>query len=241
MSENENNEEKLDTVSLEDESEQEDIQLEQPEQPAIEGEKADEAEPDGSEKEPQTKPFANALEWAGSLVYAVLAMLALNLFVFRSITVDGRSMNNTLQDQDRVISTNFLYTPQRGDIVVIQADKIQNYSTGKYGEPIIKRVIALAGDTIKFDFEEGKVYLKKAGESEFELLEEDYIAEPTVNSLDRHSGEEHTVPENCVFVMGDNRNNSLDSRSLTVGDVDTDLIMGKAFVRLYPFDKISWL
>ncbi len=187
------------------------------------------------------RPFANAMDWAGSLVYAVLAMIVLNLFVFRSITVDGESMNNTLQDQDRVISTNFFYTPARGDIVVIQADKVQNYVTHKYGEPIIKRVIALAGDTIKFDFDNGEVYLKKAGENDFELLEEDYIAAPTYNSLDRHTGEEHTVPEGCVFVMGDNRNNSLDSRSMYVGDVDTDLIMGKAFVRLFPIDQFTLL
>lgn len=189
----------------------------------------------------QYKPFAGALEWAGSLVYAVLAMLLLNLFVFRSITVDGESMMNTLQDQDRVLSTNFFYTPQRGDIVVLQADKVQNQNTRKYGEPIIKRVIALAGDTIKFDFENGEVYLKKAGEQEFELLEEDYIAAPTLASEDRHSGEEHIVPENCVFVMGDNRNRSLDSRSLYIGDVDTDLIMGRAFVRLFPIDKFTLL
>lgn len=187
------------------------------------------------------RPFANAMDWAGSLVYAILAMIVLNLFVFRSITVDGESMNNTLQDQDRVISTNFFYTPARGDIVVIQADKVPNYVTHKYGEPIIKRVIALAGDTIKFDFDNGEVYLKKAGESDFELLEEDYIAAPTYNSLDRHTGEEHTVPEGCVFVMGDNRNNSLDSRSMYVGDVDTDLIMGKAFVRLFPIDQFTLL
>ncbi len=187
------------------------------------------------------KPFANAMDWAGSLVYAVLAMIVLNLFAFRSITVDGESMNNTLQDQDRVIATNFFYTPARGDIVVIQADRVQNYVTYKYGEPIIKRVIALAGDTIKFDFDKGEVYLKKAGENDFELLEEDYIAAPTLNSLDRHTGEEHTVPEGCVFVMGDNRNRSLDSRSLIVGDVDTDLIMGKAFVRLFPIDQFTLL
>ena len=187
------------------------------------------------------KPFANAMDWATSLVYAVLVMLVLNLFVFRTITVDGESMNNTLQDQDRVISTNFFYTPQRGDIVVLQADRVPNQVTWKYGEPIIKRVIALAGDTIKFDFEQGKVYLKKSGESEFQELQEDYIAAPTLASLDRHTGEEHVVPENCVFVMGDNRNRSLDSRSLLVGDVDTDLIMGRAFVRLFPIDQITWL
>ena len=221
MSENENLEEKSGAETPETESNQQ-----ADHRPLIE--KAAEA---ASDIEKATyKPFANALEWASSLVYAVLVMLLLNLFVFRSITVDGSSMNNTLQDKDRVISTNFFYTPSRGDIVVLQADRIPNQVTGKYGEPIIKRVIALAGDTIKFDFEEGKVYLKKAGESDFELLEEDYIAAPTVTKL-----------ENCVFVMGDNRNHSLDSRSLLVGDVDTDLIMGRAFVRLFPIDQIKWL
>lgn len=224
MSENESNEsmEELNTSNISEQG--------QPE-PEKSGKKPD---------EPQ-KPFSGAMEWAGSLVYAVLAMLLLNLFVFRSITVDGSSMNNTLQDKDRVISTNFFYTPQRGDIVVLQADKIQNQYTLKYGEPIIKRVIALAGDTIKFDFSKGEVYLKKADEEEFQLLKEDYIAAPTVSKLDRNSGEEHTVPDNCVFVMGDNRNRSLDSRSLLVGDVDTDLIMGKAFVRLFPFDQFKIL
>ena len=232
MSENENLEEKSGAETPETESNQQ-----ADHRPLIE--KA--AEVASNIEKATYKPFANALEWAGSLIYAVLVMLLLNLFVFRSITVDGSSMNNTLQDKDRVISTNFFYTPSRGDIVVLQADRIKNQVTGKYGEPIIKRVIALAGDTIKFDFEEGKVYLKKAGESDFGLLEEDYIAAPTVTKLDRHSGEEHTVPENCVFVMGDNRNNSFDSRSLLVGDVDTDLIMGRAFVRLFPIDQIKWL
>lgn len=74
-------------------------------------------------------------------------MLLLNLFVFRSITVDGESMMNTLQDNDRVLSTNFFYTPSRGDIVVLEADRIPNQATMNYGEPIIKRVIALEGDT----------------------------------------------------------------------------------------------
>ena len=165
----------------------------------------------------------------------------LNLFVFRSITVDGESMMNTLQNNDRVLSTNFFYTPSRGDIVVLEADRIPNQATMNYGEPIIKRVIALEGDTIKFDFENGQVFLKKAGETEFELLDEDYVAAPTVAKLDRHSGEEHVVPEHCVFVMGDNRNRSLDSRSLMLGDVDTDLIMGRAFVRLFPIKNFTWL
>ena len=211
MSDNENLEEKSGTEELK--------QKQADHRPLIE--KAAEAASDIEKA--SYKPFAGALDWAGSLVYAVLAMLLLNLFVFRSITVDGESMMNTLQNNDRVLSTNFFYTPSRGDIVVLEADRIPNQATMNYGEPIIKRVIALEGDTIKFDFEE------------------DYIAAPTVAKLDRHSGEEHVVPEHCVFVMGDNRNRSLDSRSLMLGDVDTDLIMGRAFVRLFPIKNFAWL
>ena len=230
MSENENLEEKSGAETPETESDQQ-----ADHRPLIE--KAAEA---ASDIEKATyKPFANALEWASSLVYAVLVMLLLNLFVFRSITVDGSSMNNTLQDKDRVISTNFFYTPSRGDIVVLQADRIPNQVTGKYGEPIIKRVIALAGDTIKFDFEEGKIYLKKAGESDFELLEEDYIAAPTVTKLDRHSGEEHTVPEYCVFVMGDNRSVSLDSRNTAIGCVSEEQVVGRVTFAIWPLSKIG--
>ena len=229
MSDNENLEEKSGTEELK--------QKQADHRPLIE--KAAEAASDIEKA--SYKPFAGALDWAGSLVYAVLAMLLLNLFVCRSITVDGESMMNTLQNNDRVLSTNFFYTPSRGDIVVLEADRIPNQATMNYGEPIIKRVIALEGDTIKFDFENGQVFLKKAGETEFELLDEDYIAAPTVAKLDRHSGEEHVVPEHCVFVMGDNRNRSLDSRSLMLGDVDTDLIMGRAFVRLFPIKNFAWL
>ena len=180
------------------------------------------------------KPFADALDWVASLVYAVLVMLALNLFVFRSITVSGDSMNNTLADQDRIIATNLCYTPQRGDIVVIQSDLLQPAYKAPYGEPIIKRVIAVAGDTIRFDFTEGEVYLNG------ELLDEkDYIAQPTMTPINMVSGREYTVPEGYVFVMGDNRNRSTDSRDFRVAWVDEDYIMGKAVFRFAPFDSLG--
>ncbi len=185
--------------------------------------------------EPKAKPFADALDWVASLVYAVLVMLALNLFVFRSITVDGGSMNNTLEDQDRVIATNFLYTPERGDIVVLQADLLRPDVNAPYGEPIIKRVIAVEGDTVRFDFEKGIVYLNG------EVLEEDYIFEPTTRQLHMVSGQDYIVPEGTVMVLGDNRNNSIDSRDMRVGPVDVDSIMGKAIFRFAPFDKIGLL
>ena len=185
--------------------------------------------------EPPRKPFADALDWVASLVYAVLIMLALNLFVFRSITVSGDSMNNTLIDQDRVIAVNLLYTPQHGDIVVLQADLLQPGPTAPFGEPIIKRVIAVEGDKIRFDFTSGAVFVND------EKLEEDYIAQPTLTPLNIVSGREYTVPEGCVFVMGDNRNRSTDSRDFRVGMVDKDYIMGKAVFRFAPFDSMGLL
>ena len=181
------------------------------------------------------KPFADAYDWVASLVFAVLFMLLLNLFVFRSITVDGESMMNTLLDKDRVIATNLFYTPSRGDIVVIQADRLRPTVNSLYGEPIIKRVIAVEGDTIRFDFENGIVYLNG------EAIKEDYILEPTLRPENRVSGTDYVVPEGYVFVMGDNRNNSTDSRDFRVGMVDTDLIMGKAIFRFSPFDKMGLL
>ncbi|MBQ8171590.1 MAG: signal peptidase I [Oscillospiraceae bacterium] len=181
------------------------------------------------------KPFADAYDWVASLVFAVLFMLLLNLFVFRSITVDGESMMNTLLDKDRVIATNLFYTPSRGDIVVIQADRLRPTVNSLYGEPIIKRVIAVEGDTIRFDFENGIVYLNG------EAIKEDYILEPTLRPENRVSGTDYVVPEGYVFVMGDNRNNSTDSRDFRVGMVDTDLIMGKAIFRFAPFDKMGLL
>lgn len=185
------------------------------------------------------KPFSDALDWVNCIVYAVTAMLVLNLFFFRSITVDGPSMLNTLESEDKVVATNFCYTPAYGDIVVIQADKLKNRVTDMWGEPIIKRVIAVGGDTIRIDFTKGEVYRNG------ELLEEDYIKDPTffrANDSWMEGNREYTVPENTVFVMGDNRGVSNDSRNLPqVGFVDTRFIMGKAFVRVSPIEKFKWL
>lgn len=194
------------------------------------------SEKDG--KAAKGKPFSDALDWVNSIVYAVAAMLVLNLFFFRSITVSGDSMNNTLVDGDKVILTNFCYSPSYGDIVVVQADRLKNKNTGKYGEPIIKRVIAVENDTIRINFTEGEVYVNEV------LLEEDYIKDLThLRSYGwMENNETYTVPENCVFVMGDNRNISNDSRNLNdVGFIDESMIMGKVFVRFSPVKNFKWL
>lgn len=192
---------------------------------------------EGESTEEKKKPFSDGYEWLSSLVYAVVAMLVLNLFAFRSITVDGPSMNDTLQDQDKVIATNFLYTPDYGDIVIVQADKLVNRQTMRYGEPIIKRVIGLEGDVMRFDFATGEVYRNG------ELLDEPYIKDLTRLPLDGTvSGVDYVVPEHCVYIMGDNRMNSRDSRDqVSVGYIDTDLILGKAILRVYPFESFGVL
>lgn len=144
-----------------------------------------------------------------------------------------------------VLGTNVFYTPEYGDVVVVQADKLVNKAlvlpTGQpvYGEAIIKRVIALEGDTVRIDFDKGEVYRNG------ELLSEDYIKDLThmrINDFWMNSNEDYVVPENCVFVMGDNRNVSNDSRNLKdVGFIDTNYIMGKAFVRVSPIKDFKWL
>lgn len=189
---------------------------------------------EGEEK----KPFADVLDWASSIVYAVALMLVVNLFVFRSITVRGDSMNDTLVDNDQVVVTNFFYKPNYGDIVVIQANRLNVQNTTLYGEPIIKRVIALAGDTIRIDYIKGEVYRNG------ELLSEDYIKDLThlYRAGYLEGGRDYVVPENCVFVMGDNRNVSNDSRNQRdVGFIDVDMIIGKAFVRVSPIKDFKWL
>lgn len=200
-----------------------------------EGENADGE--DAPEKEP-SKPFSDLLDWVASMVYAVAIILVLNLFFLRIITVSGDSMNDTLVDDDRVVITNFCYTPSYGDIVVIQADKLIRKDTNIYGEPIIKRVIAVAGDTVRIDYTKGEVYRNG------ELLSEDYIKELThyFHYGYMENGRDYVVPENCVFVMGDNRNVSNDSRNqIDVGFVDKGMIMGKAFVRVSPIKDFKWL
>lgn len=192
---------------------------------------------DGGEKEP-AKPFSDAIDWIASMIYAVAIILVLNLFFFRMITVSGDSMNDTLVNDDRVVITNFFYKPSYGDVVVIQADKIQRQDNGLYGEPIIKRVIAVEGDTVRIDYTKGEVYRNG------ELLSEDYIKELThlYQFGYMESGRDYLVPKNCVFVMGDNRNVSNDSRNLSVvGFIDEDKIMGKAFVRVIPIKDFKWL
>lgn len=160
-------------------------------------------------------------EWVQALVYSVLAVVVIFTFGVRLIGVDGRSMVPTLQDGDRLLVANPMFYDdfKYGDIVVLTKESF-------LAEPIVKRVIAVGGQTVDIDFDSGSVYV------DGKLLNEDYINELTFTT----DGTEFpvTVPEGSIFVMGDNRNHSNDSRDVRLGTVDTRHVIGKAMVLVFP-------
>lgn len=164
---------------------------------------------------------------------AILCFIVIFALLARVITVDGESMVPTLQDQQRLIVSDMFYTPQYGDIVILYADKLPNEATQSYGKPIVKRVIGLPGDKIKIDFVNGIVY--RNGEA----LTEEYTNTPTNLPENFPINGEITVEEGKVFVLGDNRNYSKDSRSNQVGQVDMRYIMGKAYLRIWPLNALG--
>lgn len=179
--------------------------------------------------------FGLALEGLDVVISAMIAVIILFIFVFRIPTIDGNSMNDTLFNGERVVISDLFYEPKYGDIVVISRNYTNDSnSIERYSMPIIKRVIATEGQTVDIDFEKGTVYV------DGKLLEEDYTRTPTNLSYDIKFPV--TVKKNCVFVLGDNRNDSLDSRSSQIGDngmIDKRYILGRAFLRIFPFDKLG--
>lgn len=191
----------------------------------------------GDNKSVPKSYFSMLLECLDVLVSAMIAVIILFVFVFKVPTIDGNSMNDTLFNGERVVISNMLYEPKYGDIVVIS----RNYSNNndnieRYSMPIIKRIIATEGQTVNIDFEKGIVYV------DGKALSEDYTKTPTNLAYDIKFPV--TVKENCVFVMGDNRNDSLDSRSSQIGDggmIDKRYILGKALFRVFPLNRIGKL
>ena len=174
------------------------------------------------EQEKQTAKGRDLYEWVQSLVGSVLVVVAIFTFVIRMMGVDGHSMLNTLQHGDRLLVVNSMlyHDYQYGDIVILRKNGVFD------DDPIVKRVIAVEGQTVDIDFAEGIVYV------DGEALEEDYIREPTYTA----EGTEFplTGPEGSIFVMGDNRNGSSDSRDYRLGTVDTRYVIGKAAFLIFP-------
>ncbi len=176
------------------------------------------------EAETPEKPASMLYDWADALVYALIAIVLLFTLLIRMTGVIGDSMKPTLHQNDKLIISNFFYTPKQGDVVVVTKKSFRT-------EPIVKRVIATAGQTIDIHFDTGAVYVDGV------LLEESYIAEATVRSGDMTFP--LYVPEGYLFVMGDNRNHSTDSRFSEVGLIDERMVLGKVLFRVFPLNAIG--
>lgn len=161
----------------------------------------------------------DVFDWVQSLVLALIVCVLVFTFIVRVVSVSGTSMLDTLQNNDRIVVSNLFYTPKQGDIVVLRKESFSS-------EPIVKRIIATEGQIVHIDFDAGVVYV------DGEALDEPYAREPISRRIDFDGDVE--VPEGCVFVLGDNRNGSTDSRDLRIGCVDERLIMGRAFFLLIP-------
>ncbi|MEE1503129.1 MAG: signal peptidase I [Acutalibacteraceae bacterium] len=159
----------------------------------------------------------NVFEVFEAIIAALVVITVIFTFFFRVFNVDGPSMKPTLQHNDKLIVSTVGYKPEKGDIVVIS-------ETADMDEPIVKRVIAVGGDVVDINFTTGVVTVNGT--------EEDYTDELTSQQFD--IAFPITVPEGTVFVLGDNRGNSLDSRSTRVGCVDERYIVGKVLFRFFP-------
>ena len=174
---------------------------------------------------PEVQAQREAYDWIQSLISALLICVLVFVFVLRIMDVKGSSMVPTLHNGDRVLVSGLFYEPARGDIVVFKKD---GYDDNK---ALVKRVIAVAGDVVNIDFERGIVYVNG------DAVEEDYIDVLTTTKLDFIGPQ--TVPDSCLFVMGDNRNASTDSRDKRIGMVDKRLVIGKVLLVVYPFESFG--
>lgn len=164
---------------------------------------------------------ATVFDWLSSLITALVVVLVIMTFVFRIIDVDGKSMEPTLIDTDKVVITDLFYTPHQGDIVIISHAE-------EYSKPLVKRVIATAGQDLRLDYANNAVYVDGV------KLDEPYIQGNTVSGDVPESELNGIVPDGKVFVMGDNRGISLDSRYRQIGFIDESSIIGKAQLDVIP-------
>ncbi|MCQ2471072.1 MAG: signal peptidase I [Clostridia bacterium] len=176
------------------------------------------------DKKKSEKSLPFGYDAVGVICSAVIAIMLLFTFIFRFVGVVGESMQPTLYNNDWLIVSAAKQHYEYGDIVI-------STQPNMFNEPIVKRVIATGGQTVKIDFVTGEVYVDGV------LLHEDYIAGNTTDSLG-FSGEV-TVPEGKLFVMGDNREHSTDSRSDAIGLLDERYIIGKAIARVFPTDSFK--
>ncbi len=192
-----------------------------------------EAVSDDEAEQESVKTFI--FDWLEVLVHAIIVVVVCFSFIFRIATIDGPSMKDTLYHGERIIITDLFYTPKAGDIVVVSRN-VENsiYTMNDQNTPIIKRIIATEGQ--KVDIKNGLVF-----------VDDVQLDEPYARTSTQPKGEivfPVVVPEGCVFVLGDNRAESMDSRDPRIGEygmIDTRYILGHAVFRLFPLNRMGSL
>lgn len=174
----------------------------------------------------KSKFLSNILDFLKPMSVALIVMVLMMVTGFHVVTVNGASMDTTLESGEAIVVTNFLYTPQCGDIVVIDQGSTLNKN-------IIKRVIAVEGQTIKLDYDNDKIFV------DGKELNEPYLSCSTFEGRRGDYDVPFVIPAGKIFVLGDNRGVSLDSRSSTVGLIDAEDVIGKAQFAVFPFDRIG--
>lgn len=185
---------------------------------------------DNNTKSTGEKVLDGIIDWIESFVFAIFVVILVFTFIVRTVEVIGDSMEPNFHNADRLVISHFNLTPEKGDVLVMNSDVLH--------ETIIKRCIGTAGDKVRVNYNDNTV------EVNGEKISNEYLGESMLdkNTFDqRYMVEqgvyEYTVPKGKIFVMGDNRNISKDSRM--VGFIDVDDVLGKVVFRMYPFDKIG--
>ena len=174
-----------------------------------------------------------------SVIFSIFIVLLIFTYLLRISDVSGPSMEPTLLDKDRVVISPLLYEPKQNDIVIVNSSALDKL--------IVKRVIALGGQTVDIDFENGIVYVDGEPVDEQLYVEgEELKAHHFVNTLtteNMQAFEEYPieVPEGSIFVLGDNRNRSKDSKHSELGFVPEEEVVGKVVMRIYPLSKFGFI
>ena len=196
-----------------------------------------ENKPSGEKCNCKKLAFASSLyDYAEIFALSIIAVIVVFSFCIRLCRVDGHSMRQTLEDGERIIASDIFYTPKQGDIVVF------HLVNDSFKRPLVKRVIATEGQSVEINFTDKKIYVDGV------LYEDEHAyydggryvlkVDFDTSHMTNEDGKVYyraTVPEGKIFVLGDNRNNSTDSRCVSVGFVDEDCVLGKAVLRLDPF------
>ncbi len=195
-----------------------------------------------SQPEKPTKKAARGLfDFLEMLAWSLLAVFLLFTFVLRLCRVEGRSMENTLHNEESILIYSLFYTPKQDDIIVFHLTQPED----DLEKTVVKRVIATAGQYVEIHTQTKEIFVDGVKYEDSHAVLKDRATDYPVGIYDTNLFEHHfsnmsgvfsaTVPEGHVFVLGDNRNNSKDSRDIDMGFIDERCILGKAILRLSPF------